>query len=121
VGGECGYRMRDKCNAMQMMVRYDATVPAEQERAVTGKALPNFLAGEEEQPLQGQFNLHLDLPFNTVDNPPLEARFSVLTGGTMQGYVRTLSYDHARAGEENEHTSEERISPMEAHSRHRAT
>lgn len=34
---------------------------------VTGQVLTNFLAGEEEQPFEGQFNLDFNLPFDTVD------------------------------------------------------
>ena len=33
-----------------------------------GKVLTNFLAGEEEQPLEGEFNFDLDLLFNTGDH-----------------------------------------------------
>ena len=35
--------------------------------------LPNFLAGEEEQPLEGQFDLDLELVFDTVDHSLLES------------------------------------------------
>ena len=80
---------------MRVVVWYDAKRWAKKEQAVTRKVLTNFLAGEEEQPLEREFDLNLNLLFNTVR---FSRRLSVLTGGTIQGYVRTLSYDHARAG-----------------------
>ena len=40
---------------------------------MTRKVLPNFLAGEEEQPLERQLDLHLELPFNTVDHMLLKS------------------------------------------------
>ena len=49
------------------MLRYDARMSAKKERAATKEALTNFLAWEEEQPLERQFNLL----FDTVDHPSL--------------------------------------------------
>lgn len=57
---------------MQMMVRYDAMMSVKKEQAVTRNVLTNFLAGEEEEPLERQFNLDFNLPFNTVDRVLLE-------------------------------------------------
>jgi len=57
---------------MQMMVRYNARMSAEKDRAVTRRVLPNLLARKEEEPLERQFDLHFDLLFNTVDYAPLE-------------------------------------------------
>jgi len=57
---------------MQMVVRYNARMSAKKDQAVTRKVLPNFLAREEEEPLERQFDLHFDLLLNTVDNLPLE-------------------------------------------------
>jgi len=37
-----------------------------------GTSLADFLAGEEEQPLEGQFDLDFDLLFNTVNDVLLE-------------------------------------------------
>ena len=61
-----------QCGAMQMMVRYNARMSERRVQAVAGKALANFLAREEEQPLERQFNLHFNLLFNTVDYALLE-------------------------------------------------
>ena len=58
---------------MQMMVQQDATRLANEKWAVTKKVLPDFFAGEEEQPFQRQFNLDLDLLFDTIDDALLEA------------------------------------------------
>ena len=59
-----------RCNADE--VRYDARC---RQKGVGGdeKALPNFLAGEEEQPLERQLDLDLDLAFNTVNHSRLDA------------------------------------------------
>lgn len=38
-----------------------------------GQVLPNFLAGEKEQPLERKFNLDFDLLFDTTDDALLEA------------------------------------------------
>ena len=60
-----------RCDADDGSIR--CKVSAKKEQAVRGKVLTNFLAGEEEEPLERQFDLDLDLPFNTVDNALLEA------------------------------------------------
>jgi len=41
--------------------------------AVTREVLSNFLAGEEEQPLEGQLDLDFELVFDTVDHSLLES------------------------------------------------
>ena len=50
-----------------MMVQQDATRLANEKWAVTKKFYWTFFAREEEQPFQRQFNLDLDLLFNTID------------------------------------------------------
>ena len=45
---------------------------ANEKWVVTKKVLPDFFAGEEEQPFQRQFNLDLDLLFDTIDDVLLE-------------------------------------------------
>ena len=45
------------------------------ERVVIRKALPNFVARGEEQPLEGEFDFHFDLLFNAVDYPFLSTGF----------------------------------------------
>jgi hypothetical protein len=51
----------------------ECKVSAKKEQVVTRKVLPNFLAGEEEQPLERQLDLDLNLLLNTVDGVLLEA------------------------------------------------
>lgn len=67
---------------MKMMVQECA------EQAVKGQVLANFLAGEEEEPLEGQFNLYLDLLFNTVDHLLLDT------------FLGSDWWDHARVCED---------------------
>ena len=52
---------------MQMMVQQDAARLANEKWAVTRKVLLDFFAGEEERPFRRQFNLDLDLLFDTID------------------------------------------------------
>lgn len=56
-----------------MMVRKDARMLIKEEQAAIGQVLPNFLAGEKEQPLEREFNLDFDLLFDTTDNALLNA------------------------------------------------
>ena len=80
-----------------MMVRYNARMSVKKDRAVMRRVL--VLAMEEEEPLERQFDLNFDLLFNTVGYTPPETPPLILIGGTMQRYVRTLSYDHTLARE----------------------
>ena len=62
-----------RCDTMQMMVQQDATRLANEKWAVTKNVSPDFFAREEEQPFQRQFNLDLDLLFDTINEALLEA------------------------------------------------
>jgi len=55
--------------------------------AVTRKVLPNFLAREEEQPLERQLDLDFELTFDTVDHALLES------------HLRPDGWYHAGVGE----------------------
>lgn len=55
------------------MVRKDARMLIKEEQAAIGQVLPNFLAGEKEQPLEREFNLDFDLLFDTTDDALLDA------------------------------------------------
>jgi len=52
-----------QCGAVRVVVRYNAGMSAKKDRVVTRRVLPNFIAREEGEPLERQFDLHFDLLF----------------------------------------------------------